>query len=91
VNYDKDNWNLIIKELHESHNNIPPLNRAQLLDDALNLARAGKLPYSVALDLTMYLEHDKDYIPWAAGLNALSFLDRRFTNTEGYDNFQVQL
>jgi len=91
VNYDNDNWNLIIKELHESLDNIPPLNRAQLLDDALNLARAGKLPYSVALDLTMYLEHDKDYIPWAAALNALSFLDRRFTNTEGYNNFQVQL
>jgi aminopeptidase N len=91
VNYDNDNWNLIIKELHESHDNIPPLNRAQLLDDALNLARAGKLPYSVALDLTMYLEHDKDYIPWAAALNALSFLDRRLTKDEGYDNFKVQL
>jgi aminopeptidase N len=91
VNYDNNNWNLIIKELHEFHNNIPPLNRAQLLDDALNLARAGKLPYSVALDLTMYLEHDKDYIPWAAALNALSFLDRRITDNEGYENFQVQL
>lgn len=91
MNYDNDNWNLIIKELHESHDNIPPLNRAQLLDDALNLARAGKLPYSVALDLTMYLEHDKDYIPWAAALNALSFLDRRLTKDEGYDNFKVQL
>lgn len=89
VNYDNDNWNLIIKELQESHNNIPPLNRAQLLDDALNLARAGKLPYSVALDLTMYLEHDKDYIPWAAALNALSFLDRRLSNEMGYDNFQA--
>jgi len=90
VNYDTENWNLIIKELHENHTNIPPLNRAQLLDDALNLARAGKLPYSVALYLTMYLEHDKDYIPWAAALNALSFLDRRLTNNEGYDSFQVQ-
>ena len=91
MNYDNDNWNLIIKELQENHTNIPPLNRAQLLDDALNLARAGKLSYSVALDLTMYLEYDKDYIPWAAALNALSFLDRRLTNNEGYDNFKVQL
>jgi aminopeptidase N len=91
VNYDNDTWNLIIKQLHESHNNIPPLNRAQLLDDALNLARAGKLLYSVALDVTMYLEHDNDYIPWAAALNALSFLDRRFTNTDDYDIFQVQV
>jgi hypothetical protein len=90
VNYDIDNWNLIIKGLCENHNNMPPLNRAQLLDDALNLARAGKLPYSIALDLTMYLERDVDYIPWAAALNALSFLDRRLTNNEGYDDFMVQ-
>jgi len=89
VNYDNDNWNLIIKGLRENHTNIPPLNRAQLLDDALNLARAGKLTYSVALDLTVYLEHDTDYIPWAAALNALSFLDRRLTNNEGYDNFKA--
>ena len=90
MNYDIDNWNLIIKELQENHNNIPPLNRAQLLDDALNLAQAGKLPYSVVLDLTMYLEHDTDYIPWVAALNALSFFYRRLTNNEGYDNFKVQ-
>lgn len=89
VNYDNDSWNLIIKELQETHTNIPPLNRAQLLDDALNLARAGKLPYSLALELTLFLEHDEDYIPWVAALNALSFLDRRLTNNEGYDNFKV--
>lgn len=89
VNYDTNNWELIIKGLHDKHENIPPLNRAQLLDDALNLARAGKLPYSVALDLTLYLEHDKDYIPWAAALNALSFLDRRLTDNDGYDDFNV--
>lgn len=90
VNYDTDNWNLIIKELQEKNTNIPPLNRAQLLDDALNLARAGKLPYSLALDLTLYLEQEKDYIPWAAALTALSFLDRRLTNNEGHDDFKVQ-
>lgn len=90
MNYDTDNWNLIIKELNENHINILPLNRAQLLDDALNLARAGKLPYSLALELTLYLEHDEDYIPWVATLNALSFLDRRLTDNEGYDNFKVQ-
>jgi aminopeptidase N len=89
VNYDAANWNLIINELLTNHDNIPPLNRAQLLDDALNLARAGKLPYSIALTLTTYLQRDNDYLPWAAALNALSFLDRRLTNNEGYDDFKV--
>lgn len=89
MNYDINNWQLIIQALRENHENISRLNRAQLLDDALNLARAGKLPYSIALDLTLYLEHDEDYIPWAAALNALSFLDRRLTDNDGYEQFQV--
>lgn len=89
VNYDVANWNLITDELRQNRSNIPPLNRAQLLDDALNLARAGKLSYSLALTLTTYLEHENDYIPWAAALNALSFLDRRLINNDGYDDFKV--
>lgn len=65
------------------------MNRAQLLDDALNLARAGKLDYSVALQVTVYLHHDEDYIPWTAALNAFSFLDRRLTNDQGHEDFKV--
>jgi hypothetical protein len=65
------------------------VNRAQLLDDALNLARAGKLEYSLALQVTEYLQHDNDYIPWAAALNAFSFLNRRLTDDQGHEDFKV--
>jgi aminopeptidase N len=65
------------------------VNRAQLLDDSLNLARAGKLEYPLALQVTLYLQHDHDYIPWAAALNAFSFLDRRLTNDQGHEDFKV--
>lgn len=65
------------------------MNRAQLLDDALNLARAGKLEYPLALQVTQYLQHDDDYIPWAAALNAFSFLNRRLTNDQGHEDFKV--
>jgi aminopeptidase N len=91
VNYDPESWKLIILGLHQDHESIHPVNRAQLLDDALNLARAGKLEYSLALELTQYLGHDQDYIPWAAALNAFSFLDRRLTNDEGHQHFKVHL
>jgi hypothetical protein len=67
------------------------VNRAQLLDDALNLARTGKLEYRLALRVTEYLQHDHDYIPWAAALNAFSFLDRRLTNDRGHEDFKVCL
>lgn len=42
VNYDAENWNLIIQQLKENHESIQVINRAQIIDDVLNLARAGK-------------------------------------------------
>ena len=32
--------------------------------DAFNLARAGRLNYSIALSLTGYMRNEVDYIPW---------------------------
>jgi aminopeptidase N len=90
VNYDENNWNLLINYLEsEDYEKIPPVNRAQLLDDALNLARAGVLNYSTALNLTQYLEKEVDYIPWYSALSAFSFLTLRLTGTEISPAFKV--
>ena len=42
VNYDNHNWLLLIQQLVEDHAAIHQVNRAQLLDDVLNLAKAGE-------------------------------------------------
>jgi hypothetical protein len=68
---------------------IPPVNRAQLLDDSLNLARAGE-HYHTALELAEYLVNEKDYIPWLSALNGFAFLNLRLTGTEDYDLFRVK-
>jgi aminopeptidase N len=91
VNYDGNNWDLLADYLKsEDYERIPPVNRAQLLDDALNLARAGILKYSTALELTRYLEEEVDYIPWYSALNAFSFLNLRLTGTDTYSLFKVK-
>nr|CAD7201178.1 unnamed protein product [Timema douglasi] len=78
VNYDDTNWNLIISHLNsDQFTDIHVLNRAQLLDDSLNLARAGILDYNTALNLTLYLTRETDYIPWYTALSSFTFLDRR--------------
>ena len=41
VNYDMNNWKLIKEQLILDHNRIHQINRAQIIDDSLNLARAG--------------------------------------------------
>nr|CAD7409546.1 unnamed protein product [Timema cristinae] len=78
VNYDDTNWNMIISHLNsDQFTDIHVLNRAQLLDDSLNLARAGILDYKTALNLTLYLTRETDYIPWYTALSSFTFLDRR--------------
>jgi len=77
VNYDLENWNALIKFMnHETnHKVINVANRAQLVDDAANLAKAGQLDYDIFLDLSAYLQYENDFIPWASAVNAFSHLN----------------
>lgn len=60
---------------------IPVLNRAQIVDDALNLARAGNVKYAVALDVVEYLQEELDYYPWYSAFNAFAYLKRRISSS----------
>lgn len=91
VNYDERNWDLISKHLMDSKRfkEIAPSNRAQLINDALNLARAGHLDYRIALDVTRYLAHEDEYVPWKAATNSLNFIDVMLVKTGDYALFKV--
>lgn len=84
VNYDANNWELLSKQLADAHEVIHVTNRAQVMDDALNLARAGQLPYTTALGLNEYLAKEAEYVPWRAALNNLDYLDTMLSATPGY-------
>ena len=68
VNYDEENWRALIKALHPYGRmiRINRLNRAQMIDDIMNLARCQKVDYDLALDFMLYLKEENDYIPWEA-------------------------
>lgn len=67
VNYDDNLWNLLIQQLNgNNYQQIHLLNRAQLVDDSLNLARAGKISYDIPFGILEYLTKEADYIPWAS-------------------------
>jgi aminopeptidase N len=85
VNYDHANWRLLISSFQQ----LPDVTRAQLLDDALNLALSGRLEYNIALDLTSQLITDVEYLPWSAALTALEHLDSMLALTPAYGNFKV--
>ncbi|XP_063377434.1 aminopeptidase N-like [Cydia fagiglandana] len=88
VNYDSSNWEALTKVLTESHETIHVLNRAQLVDDAFNLARNGRLDYRLAFELSLYLEEEKDYIPWGSVQRAWNYLDVVLSGSAAYDIFQ---
>ncbi|XP_064114526.1 aminopeptidase N-like isoform X2 [Macrobrachium nipponense] len=88
VNYDDDNWNLIIEQLKADHEVIHTINRAQIIDDAMDLARAGHLSYEIALDIYTYLGNETEYVPWKSAVNKLESLVELFERTGGYGALQ---
>ncbi|GLG93873.1 Membrane alanyl aminopeptidase [Gryllus bimaculatus] len=91
VNYDSRNWELVsqyLKDASKPLDGVHVLNRAQLLDDAFNLARAGLLPYATALGLADYLSREADYVPWSAALAAFAYLERMLVNHDKYPVFK---
>uniref|UniRef100_A0A7N8WQQ4 Aminopeptidase n=1 Tax=Mastacembelus armatus TaxID=205130 RepID=A0A7N8WQQ4_9TELE len=70
---------------------IPVLNRAQLVDDAFNLARAKIIPTVLALNTTKYLNNERDYIPWQSSMNNLEFFYLMFDRSEVYGPMQDYL
>ncbi|XP_055335825.1 aminopeptidase N-like [Paramacrobiotus metropolitanus] len=84
VNYDERNWKLLITQLNTDRTKIDVINRAQIVDDALSLARAGYLEYGIALSTTEYLVGEQDFLPWVSCLKALEFVDAMMQNSEHY-------
>ncbi|XP_015378864.1 PREDICTED: aminopeptidase N-like [Diuraphis noxia] len=83
VNYTEENWLSLIKQLNDSFEEIHVLNRAQLIDDSFNLAKAGLLNYKIPMSFTDYLQKENDIIPWFTAMNSLNFVlnrMRRFRN-----------
>ena len=75
VNYDDWNWQHLAQVLRDDHTKIHKLNRAQIIDDAIHLARSNQMSYNRALALTEYLFKETEYIPWMSALKSFSFID----------------
>ncbi|XP_029010285.1 alanyl (membrane) aminopeptidase b, tandem duplicate 1 isoform X2 [Betta splendens] len=88
VNYDQGNWDRLLNTLGINHTLIQVINRAQLVDDAFNLARAQIIPTALALQTTKYLDKERDYMPWQSTINNLDFFYLMFDRTEVYGLMQ---
>ncbi|XP_018426986.1 PREDICTED: aminopeptidase N-like [Nanorana parkeri] len=84
VNYDDRNWDRLLNQLDTNLTAIPLINRAQIIDDAFNLARAKYVSTARALDTTKFLSKEVEYMPWQAALGSLSYFVQMFDRAEVY-------
>uniref|UniRef100_A0A8C3AQC1 Aminopeptidase n=1 Tax=Cyclopterus lumpus TaxID=8103 RepID=A0A8C3AQC1_CYCLU len=91
VNYDLDNWHRLLSLLNTNHQALSIINRAQIIDDAFNLARAKIINTTLALTTTKYLSKERDYIPWESALRNLDYYILMFDRTEVYGALQLYL
>ncbi|XP_064646003.1 aminopeptidase N-like isoform X2 [Lineus longissimus] len=88
VNYDKENWNLIAQQLQADLTAIHVRNRAQIVDDSFNLARAGTIDITDALTLSQYMTDERELLPWDAYSGNLGYIDSMLEKTAVYGDFQ---
>lgn len=78
MDYNEDHWLQLIRILKTSSFDIHEINRAALIDDLMNLARANYVNYGIVISATEYLIRERNYLPWRAFYNNLPYLNRRF-------------
>lgn len=88
VMYEEEMWKSLIKVLQTNHTALYPADRSNLLDDAFTLARVGSLKSSLALNLTLYLLNEQDYVPWETALLHFDTLDALMFESPGHLTFQ---
>ena len=92
VNYDEQNWNLLIKQLNENHLMLDSNARAQLLDDSFNLGRAELIEQTIFLDITKYLSKEKSPLAFIPAFNALGTMSTQIASTyETFEMFKVEV
>ncbi|KFQ51430.1 Aminopeptidase N, partial [Nestor notabilis] len=82
VNYNQENWDQLLNQLSTDHQAIPVINRAQIIDDAFNLARAHYVDVTLALNTTRFLSNETQYMPWQAALDNLAYFKLMFDRSE---------
>ncbi|XP_046670632.1 aminopeptidase N-like isoform X3 [Homalodisca vitripennis] len=89
VNYDQENWEMLAALLNSpQHTQVDALNRAQLIIDVMDVAELGRLSYQLAFEIIGSLRHEKEFLPWEAGLAKLEPIKTMLSRTANYGSFK---
>lgn len=76
VNYDQNNWDLLIDQLNTNYDLIDVINRAQLIDDSFSLSRAEYINPIVYLNIVKYLKNEVKSLPFRAADEGFYYLGK---------------
>nr|XP_034830249.1 membrane alanyl aminopeptidase-like isoform X1 [Maniola hyperantus] len=84
VTYDDYTWNLIIIALRDNQTRtaIHEYNRAQIVNDVFQFARAGIMSYNRALNILSFLKEETAYTPWVTAVTGFNWLQNRLVGTK---------
>lgn len=88
INYDEENWKLIIDGLINSPYKIHPRNRAQLMHDAYRFSASNRLPHSILMEMLTYLPKEDEYAPWSTANGIITVYNRYLSGDSNYNDFQ---
>jgi len=71
VNYTAQIWSALIDQLQTNHSVFSQADRAQLIDDAFELCKAGIISHDVPLSLISYLKKETELVPWTVAIRHL--------------------
>lgn len=88
VNYDTKNWMNLIDQLKTNHKLIPVKNRAQIIDDAFQLARAGLVDEVTGFRTTQYLHLETEVVPWRTAMTNVLSIAALLDRSPGYGHLE---
>ncbi|XP_060068640.1 glutamyl aminopeptidase-like [Ylistrum balloti] len=79
VNYPTNLWMRFATMLQNGDiQELSNVDKAGLINDALNFARAGQVSYDVALSMTLYLDKEFNHLPWESAYTAFAYISSMF-------------
>ncbi|CAH1784451.1 unnamed protein product [Owenia fusiformis] len=84
VNYSRDMWIKLVDKLMQKHDTFGAGDRANLIDDAFEIAMSLRIGYDTALNVTRYMAQERSPAPWKALRNNVIFLNSMFQNHPMY-------
>ena len=81
VNYDLDNWNLLVKQLNDDPKKVERISRAQLIDDAFYLGKGEYIDQLIFLRMIDFLRaNESEYMPYITAFEGLNYIRAMLAN-----------